>query len=101
MPSCFGYLNWRCEVRAVDNFRVPESQSAPTAHPFGEKISQVGRVEGDPRFRLPAAMPRRGFFPAAVFFTLVLCLWQGNEATAAIAPPSRKKHKFGRTMKSN
>jgi hypothetical protein len=24
-------IAWRCEGRAVDNFRVPESQSAPTA----------------------------------------------------------------------
>jgi len=50
-------------------------------------------VEGDPRFPLPATTPRRGFFSAAVFFALVLRLRRENEATAAVAPPSRKKHK--------
>jgi hypothetical protein len=54
------------------DFRVPESRIEPTATPFDENISQVGPVEGDPRFRLGRITPRRAVAPSAGFFCLTL-----------------------------
>jgi len=80
----------RCERSIISGFQSRKGHRQP--HPFGEKISQAGRVEGDPRLRLPATTPPR-VLPRGGFFTRVLRLRRENEATAAIAPPSRKKHK--------
>jgi len=87
-------------LKAISGFQSRESYRQPPA--LMKRMPQVGPVEGDPLFRLPATTPRRGFFSAAVFFTLaagpepnaVLCIGAEGETgdskcltRSALAPP--------------
>src|SRR5262249_38301016 len=53
-------------LKAISGFQSRESYRQPPA--LMKRMPQVGPVEGDPLFRLPATTPRRGFFSAAGFF---------------------------------